>query len=480
MMDRRLGQDSLLLQLPEGKVQLDILVENLGRINFGPYLLKNRKGITDKVLFGGEELKGWEMYGLPFRNAPEIAAPGGRSKITGPPHVLPGSVDAPVIRSGSFNLTEVSDTYLDMRQWGKGVVWINGHNLGRYWSVGPQQTLYVPAEWLYKGRNEVVVLELLKTNMTTLSAIDKPILDTKTEGAFSPGKVWTDTDGEVINAHGGGALWSNGRYYWFGEKRGMHGSQGVNVYSSADLHQWKYEGEALTPSKDSSSDIAEGCVMERPKVIYNQKTGKYVLWFHLELKGQGYKAARAAVAVSDKITGPYRYVNSFRPNGNMSRDMTLFTDEDGSAYEIYSARENYDLRIVKLSDDYLSATGQDTLLFSRHREAPALFKVDDKYYLITSGCTGWAPNKASMHVSGSLWGPWKETGINPMRGPDADSTYGGQSTFVLPVQGKKDALIFVADRWNPQNLRDSRYLWLPVKLNEGLPYVEWKDQWKLD
>jgi beta-galactosidase len=178
VMDRRLRQDSILLQLPEGKVQLDILVENLGRINFGPYLLKNRKGITDKVLFGGEELKGWEMYGLPFRSAPAIAYPGGMSKITGPPHALPASVDAPVIRRGSFNLTEVSDTYLDMRQWGKGVVWINGHNLGRYWSVGPQQTLYVPAEWLNKGRNEVLVLELLQTNMTTLSAIDKPILDT--------------------------------------------------------------------------------------------------------------------------------------------------------------------------------------------------------------------------------------------------------------------------------------------------------------
>lgn len=163
-LDRRLQQDSIVLKLPKGAVRLDILVENLGRINFGPYLLKNKKGITEKVVFGGKELKGWEMYGLPFRtsNLPKIPARAGKG---------------PVIRSGSFDLAELGDTYLDMREWGKGVVWVNGHNVGRYWNVGPQQTLYVPVEWLKKEHNHVMVLELLNTEVKELKGLEKPLLD---------------------------------------------------------------------------------------------------------------------------------------------------------------------------------------------------------------------------------------------------------------------------------------------------------------
>ncbi|MBN9384590.1 MAG: beta-galactosidase [Chitinophagaceae bacterium] len=163
-LDRRLKQDSLLLQLPAGKVRLDILVENSGRVNFGPYLLKNKKGITEKVEFAGVEVKGWEMYGLPFGDVSGLKSPARSGK-------------GPVIRKGAFDLPEVGDTYLDMRQWGKGVVWVNGHNLGRYWSVGPQQTLYVPVEWLKKTKNEVIVLELITTDQKELSGVDKPVLD---------------------------------------------------------------------------------------------------------------------------------------------------------------------------------------------------------------------------------------------------------------------------------------------------------------
>lgn len=298
------------------------------------------------------------------------------------------------------------------------------------------------------------------------------------QNLFEPGNIWNDLEGNIINSHGGGIVYLNHNYYWFGEKRGVQVSEGVNVYVSKDLYNWKYEGVALSPSLDSSSEISKGCVMERPKVIYNAATGKYVMWFHLELKGQGYKAARVAVAVSDQITGPYHYINSFRPNGNMSRDMTLFVDDDGAAYHIYSSRENYDLRIAKLSNDYLTVSAQDTMVFSNHREAPALFKYQNLYYLITSGCTGWAPNEASMHVSASIWGPWKSVG-NPLVGKNAALAFGGQSTFVLPLADKKDAFIFIADKWNPKDLRDSRYLWLPIQFNKNIPFVEWMDKWSL-
>lgn len=298
---------------------------------------------------------------------------------------------------------------------------------------------------------------------------------------FEPGGIWKDSNGEVINAHGGGILFTNGRYYWFGEKRGTAKQEGVAVYSSKDLYNWKYEGLALAPNyTDSASDIAHGCLMERPKVIYNKKTGKYVMWFHLELRGQGYKAARAGVAVSDKVTGPYTFVHSFRPNSNMSRDMTLFVDEDGAAYHLYSSRENYDLRIARLTDDYLMPTKRDSMLFSKHREAPAVFKYKNSYYLITSGATGWAPNKAMLHRAASLFGPWEQLQENPMTGQNAESTFGGQSTFVLPVAGKKNAFIFMADKWNPKDLKDSRYLWLPVQFKNNFPFVEWMDLWNLD
>ena len=305
------------------------------------------------------------------------------------------------------------------------------------------------------------------------------VKDNSINTSFKPGERWYDDKGEIINAHGNGILFANSRYYWFGEKRGRSVQEGVNVYSSADLYNWKFEGLALAPDEDTTSDIASGCLMERPKVIYNRKTKKYVMWFHLELRGQGYKAARAAVAISDKPSGPYRFVKSFRPNDNMSRDMNLFVDDDGIAYHIYSSRENYDLRIAKLTDDFLSPTTQDSMLFSKHREAPALFKYKHQYYLITSAATGWAPNKATLHVAASLFGPWKLLPENPMVGPNADSTFGGQSTFVLSVSGKKNTFIFIADKWNPRNLKDSRYVWLPVQFKNDVPFIEWKTAWKL-
>lgn len=128
---------------------------------------------------------------------------------------------------------------------------------------------------------------------------------------------WKDVNNEYINAHGGGVLFHNGLYYWFGEHRPENGfttEVGVNCYASSDLQNWTHKGVALAVSEEPGSDIERGCIMERPKVIYNKKTGKFVMWFHLELKGQGYGPARAAVAVSDKPEGPYRFVRSGRVN----------------------------------------------------------------------------------------------------------------------------------------------------------------------
>jgi beta-galactosidase len=166
VLDRRLNQDSMELALPTGKVRLDILVENLGRINFGPYLLENKKGITKSVSFAGKELKNWKMYKLPFEQP-------GKSVIAN----KRVAADMPVVKYGSFIVDKKGDTYLDLSLWGKGSVWINGHHLGRYWSIGPQQTIYVPAEWLKSGKNEIQVLELLKPGQNQLRTTETPVLD---------------------------------------------------------------------------------------------------------------------------------------------------------------------------------------------------------------------------------------------------------------------------------------------------------------
>ncbi|MFL5741929.1 MAG: beta-galactosidase [Flavisolibacter sp.] len=166
ILDRRLKQDSIMLDLQPGNATLDILVENLGRINYGPYLLKNKKGITENVIFDGKEVKDWQMFSLPFDDIHALHLKSSK----------PGGT-IPVIKNGSFHLDAVGDTYLDMSNWGKGSVWLNGHNLGRYWNIGPQQTIYVPAEWLKKGENEIEILELLKPEQSLLQSRDKPVLD---------------------------------------------------------------------------------------------------------------------------------------------------------------------------------------------------------------------------------------------------------------------------------------------------------------
>lgn len=354
--------------------------------------------------------------------------------------------------------------------------------------------------------------------------------------SFRPGEVWLDESGVPINAHGGGILFHEGRYYWFGEHKiegeaGNFAQVGVHCYSSQDLYRWKDEGIALKVSNNPKSDIAKGCILERPKVIFCAKTGKFVMWFHLEV-GQNYSSARSGVAVADQVAGPYRFLESKRINegfwpqnvpgqlkeplhpeeidylskiqlgggpvpgyprdmifrrdffgGQMARDMTLFVDEDGKAYHIYSSEENGTLHVAQLTDDYLSHSGSwIRVLPAGFNEAPAIFRKDGKYFLFSSGCTGWNPNAARLAVSDSLLGEWTEIG-NPCRGTEEDLalTFRSQSTFVLPVVGKKNQFIFMADRWNPANAIDGRYVWLPVQFDEkGIPFLEWKNEWHLN
>ncbi len=163
VLGRRQRQTRLDVDLDAGQ-PLDILVENMGRINFGPQLVSDRKGITERVTLNGEELTAWEIYPLP------IADP-----ARWPFSARPAA--APALHRGAFRLTAAGDTFLDMRGWGKGIVWINGHNLGRYWRIGPQQSLFVPAPWLKSGANEIIVLDLEESARSIQSATD-PVYET--------------------------------------------------------------------------------------------------------------------------------------------------------------------------------------------------------------------------------------------------------------------------------------------------------------
>ena len=137
-----------------------------------------------------------------------------------------------------------------------------------------------------------------------------------------------------------------------------------------------------------------------------------------------------------------------------------------------------DGRIAELSDDYLSHSGRYARFFvGRFMEAPAMFKKDGKYYLIMSGCTGWAPNPGRSAVAESIWGPWKEL-ANPFFGTDSTTSFHSQSTYVLPVPGKPDQFIYMGDRWTPDNAIDGRYIWLPLRFEGEQPVIEWRDEWK--
>ncbi|MCF0198029.1 MAG: family 43 glycosylhydrolase [Bacteroidaceae bacterium] len=356
-----------------------------------------------------------------------------------------------------------------------------------------------------------------------------PLLVGAQHTMFRPAQEWTDTEGRHINAHGGCLLQVGDTWYWYGEHRPYRGfttEQGVVAYRSHDLMNWTPCGVVLAVSEAAGSPIERGCIMERPKVVFNASTGKYVMLFHLELKGRGYAAAQVGFAVSDSPTGPFTFLRALRPNagrwptemrqkdievaqqqdggdcecewwtpawrkavrrgmftardhegGQMSRDMTVFIDDDGKAYHITSSEENLTLHLNELTDDYLDFTGRyHRIAAGGQNEAPTLLKRNGTYWLICSGCTGWNPNEARMFSAQDLWGDWKQH-PTPCRGEHAKTTFGGQGTYIFRMPDGRH--VFMADVWNPRHLSESRHIWLPITFeDDGTPVVTWQDEWK--
>lgn len=302
------------------------------------------------------------------------------------------------------------------------------------------------------------------------------------------GQYLYDTNGDLLHAHGGYIIRYGDFWYWYGEDR--TGDNYVSCYRSADLHTWEFRNHILTTkSKMEYYRVRTGLKLtadvtdliskkkkvniERPKVLYCERTGKFVMWAHYE-NGKDYNDAAACIATCDTPDGDFTYHGHFNPYGYMSRDCTLFLDDDGTAYFLSAARDNADLHVYRLADDYMNVDKLVNVLFQgEYREAPAVFKKDGKYYMLSSFCTGWAPNQGCFSVADSMDGKW-----SLLENFGDRTTFYSQPAFVLPVDGK---FYYVGDRWGdpftrPFDYYKSTYVVLPIQFTEdGKPYIEWDD-----
>ena len=345
---------------------------------------------------------------------------------------------------------------------------------------------------------------------------------------FYPGKVWLDTDGNRIQAHGGSVIVVDDTFYWYGENKektdGKNGiwHWGVRCYSSKDLYNWKNEGIIIPPEPDKpDSPLYPSACMDRPHIIYNQKTGKYVCWLKIMNRD---KAQSETILTADKILGPYTIVREgLRPLGMSAGDFDLAVAEDGKAY-YYFERVHSETICADLTEDYTDVTGYYSTHFPNGhppyvREAPAHFTRKGKHYLLTSGTTGYLPNPSQVAIADTWHGPYTVIG-DPHVGDTSKTSFHTQVSSVFKVPGKKDLYIACADRWLPEemdrkyedyeqmfnaifepenysydfskekppveNTFIADYVWLPLRFIEadeehplGRVLIEWKDEWKL-
>ena len=319
--------------------------------------------------------------------------------------------------------------------------------------------------------------------LSTIITCSALTLTLSASAQIKPGQAWNDTKGKFINAHGSSVIYDKGTYYWFGECRDGFHSQGISCYKSKDLQNWENLGLVLAmqgkPSADNN-DISDGRLFERPSVVYNPNTKKWVMWIHWEVNSSDYHLARVAVAQSDKITGPYQFYKVFNPNFHDSRDQSLFADTDGKAYQFASVDMNTNTNISELRDDYLEPNGKETQILKGQKcEASAIFKVGKRYFGLFSGCTGWAPNPGRYAYSDSIMGKWTYKGDNFCIDAKKETSYDSQSACVFKVDGDDKKCVYVGDRWNSKSPGSSLQVWLPISMRSGFPSVKWYDEWTL-
>lgn len=345
--------------------------------------------------------------------------------------------------------------------------------------------------------------------------------------SFKPGALWLDTEGKPIQAHGGSVIFIDGVYYWYGENKektdGKNGiwHWGVRCYSSRDLYNWEDKGLIIPPQENVESTLHPFSCMDRPHIIFNKMTGKYVCWLKIEMKDltQG-----MTILTADNFLGPYKIVKeNFKPFGMSCGDFDLVVDEKGKGYW-YFEKVHSELICADLTDDFTDVTGYYTSHFHNGcppyvREAPAHFERKSKHYLITSGTTGYYANPSEVACSDNYHGPFRVLG-NPHVEDKSCKSFNSQISCVFKVRGKKDLYIACADRWinedipyddvkkifelifydkNKIKLREfldsiswkyreateentsiSRYVWLPIVFEGDMPRIYWFDEWKIE
>ncbi len=351
--------------------------------------------------------------------------------------------------------------------------------------------------------------------------------------SFRPGDVWLDTSGKPIQAHGGSIIVVNDTFYWYGENKertvgdGKIWSWGIRAYSSKDLYNWDDLGTIIPPNtKDLSSPLNPGRMLDRPHIIFNPRTKKFVCWFKvMERNG----TQTRSVMVANKITGPYAMVHTgILPLGMSAGDFDLVvTPDDHKAY-MYFERVHSELICADLTDDFTNFTGYYSTHFphrgpSAVREGPAYFWRKGKHYLATSGTTSYFPNPSEIALAETYHGPWIVLGdLHPS--DRTRTSFNSQICSVFKHPGKQDLYIALADRWmgplsgaqfesgelsrlvqsafdktftthekltseeteamafnwRPLATSQSRYVWLPIRFDGGKPVIEWRDEWNLD
>ncbi len=325
----------------------------------------------------------------------------------------------------------------------------------------------------------------------------KPDEDTvkMVQSKIYPDRLWKDTNGNPINAHSGGIYFEKGYYYWYGEHKLQKTSEskgytdgGMHAYKSKDLINWEDLGLVLSVDyKNSKSDLAFGCIFQRPKVVYNAKTKKYVAFFKLYLKGVGYGVCHTGVAVANRPEGPFTYSHKFLATSkNGSGDFALYQDTNGDLYHFTVRKTDRVFVKAKMTSDYLNPATNYVPCpgVTVSTEGPAMFYKDGTYHLLGSGSSGWNPNPARYFTSKSLDGTWVNEGnpcygLSPISNLGPEKTFDGQSTFIQKIQGTDNQYIALFDVWRPKDIYNSRYIWLPFKVEDNKIRIKWEDSWDM-
>lgn len=295
------------------------------------------------------------------------------------------------------------------------------------------------------------------------------------------GTIWKDICGNPIQAHGGCIMEYDGVYYWYGEHKGRPNTSnqlrvdviGISCYSSMNLVDWKYEGLVLEADPEHpESPLHPSKVVERPKVLYNENTNQFIMWIHID--SANYSLMSVGVAISDSPTGRFQLIDVFWPNGRDSQDMTVYRDVDGQVYLLHTTDGDKTMSIDRLDGSYLRTTGEFvSTMIGQKREAPAVLKHDELYYIITSGCTGWDPNSALYATSRDIMGEFVLI-ENPCMGRNHRDTFNGQSTYAFEAGG---GYWLMLDHWKSEDLQNSGYSILPIEFTGERMTVRWTDEW---